>query len=197
MTIVDTITHLSIVSFVTHSCSCVIGVWRSLNTTLERLTAGRNVQLPGSLSRLLVVQVLERYPRKCFGYLIGESAAGPPVEFVMFNDNIRNNDEWRDEFESRGRYFVDHTDAGFVATPEESWRVQCYLDQRGLCEVAVFHTHRRHPGNFSEIDYDLHVSRFDSLWHLIISLRNPKMAQLRAFAVSRSGVREMDIEIVG
>jgi proteasome lid subunit RPN8/RPN11 len=163
----------------------------------ERSIADRKVQLPGTLSRLLVARVLERYPQKCFGYLIGESVTDPPLEFAMFNENIRNNSDWRDEFESRGRYFVDHADAGFVATPEESWQVQRYLDEKGLREVAVFHTHRRHPGNFSGIDYDLHVSRFDSLWHLIISLRNPEMVQLRAFAVSRSGVREIDIEIVG
>jgi len=150
--------------------------------------------LPDDLRRKLLDVVLRRYPRKSFGYLVGPEKDSPPTDFVLFRGgNLRNSDEWRDEFESRGRYFVDHADAGFVATPEESWLVQQHLDRTGLRELAVFHTHRRHPGNFSEIDYDLHISRFDSLWHQVISLRNPRLPQLRAFEVSRSGVREVDL----
>ena len=57
----------------------------------------------------------------------------------------------------------------------------------------MFHTHRRHPGNFSDIDYDLHVSRSAEIWHLIISLRNPRQPQLRAFAPTASGVRELRV----
>jgi proteasome lid subunit RPN8/RPN11 len=113
----------------------------------------------------------------------------------MFEGNIRNRDDWRNVFESRGRYFVDHPDAGFVATPEESWRVQKYLIEKKLNEAAVFHTHLRHPGNFSDVDYDLHISRFGMLWHMIISLRNIRMPQMRAFAVSKAGVRELEIRV--
>ena len=154
------------------------------------------VLFPVELHDQLLDTVLHRYPQKSFGYLASKTALNIPTDFVLFEENIRNDDDWRDEFESRGRYFVDHPDAGFVATPAESWRIQKYLFERNLREIAVFHTHRRHPGNFSDIDYDLHISRFSSLWHLIISLRNVRLPQLRAFRVSRTGVRELELQIV-
>jgi proteasome lid subunit RPN8/RPN11 len=154
------------------------------------------ILLPAELHHRLLRTVLGRYPQKSFGYLTSNSLPDRPTDFVVFEENIRNADDWRGVFESRGRYFVDHPDAGFVATPEESWRVQKYLLEKNLIEVAVFHTHLRHPGNFSDIDYDLHVSRFGFLWHLIISLRNLLMPQMRAFAVSKEGVRELEIRVL-
>jgi proteasome lid subunit RPN8/RPN11 len=153
------------------------------------------VLLPTSLYNELMREVLSRYPRKSFGYLVSEFGPSRPTGFALFEGNIRNDEDWRDEFESRGRYFVDHPDAGFVATTEESWRVQKKLFDLGLEEIAVFHTHRRHPGNFSDIDYDLHISRYTTMWHLIISLRNARMPQLRAFNVTTSGVTEAEIRI--
>lgn len=154
------------------------------------------ILLPAELQDRLLKTVLSRYPQKSFGYLISESTLDRPTDFIVFKENIRNDDAWRDVFESRGRYFIDHPDAGFVATPEESWRVQKYLFEKHLNEVAVFHTHLRHPGNFSDVDYDLHISRFGLLRHLIISLRNIRMPQMRAFAVSKTGVRELEIRVL-
>jgi formylglycine-generating enzyme required for sulfatase activity/proteasome lid subunit RPN8/RPN11 len=116
-----------------------------------------------------------------------------PTDFILFNTNIRNSETWKTTFESYGQYFVEHEDAGFVATPEESWQVQNEIWQRGMVEVGVFHSHLRHPANFSGIDFDLHTQRFDNLWHLIISMRNPHLPQLRAFAVSPAGVRELPV----
>ncbi|NUT49478.1 MAG: SUMF1/EgtB/PvdO family nonheme iron enzyme [Saccharothrix sp.] len=152
-----------------------------------------SVVLPAALVRDLLDFVTDRYPTKSFGYLVAPPGQAQPTEFVGFDDNVRNTDRWRADFELRGRYFVDHPDAGFVATEEESWRVQKQLIERDLHEVAIFHTHRRHPGNFSGIDYDLHISRFTRMWHLIISLRNPRQPQIRAFAVSEEGVRELRV----
>lgn len=154
------------------------------------------ILLPAELRERLLKTVFSQYPQKSFGYLTSESTPDRPTDFVLFKENIRNDDDWRGVFESRGRYFIDHPDAGFVASPEESWRIQKYLLEQNRSEVAVFHTHLRHPGNFSDIDYELHVSRFSSLWHLIISLRNIRMPQMRAFAVSKTGVRELQIQVL-
>jgi proteasome lid subunit RPN8/RPN11 len=151
------------------------------------------VAFPRQLHDRLLATVLDRYPRKSFGYLVSGGDPHRPTDFVLFQDNIRNQPDWRPEFESWGRYFVSHPDAGFVATPEESWRVQKLLWQRGWREVAVFHTHRRHPGSFSGIDYDLHIRRFGGLWHLIISLRNPRQPQLRMYRVTAAGVQELPL----
>jgi hypothetical protein len=37
------------------------------------------------------------------------------------------------------------------------------------------------------------VERFPDLWHLIISMRNPRIPQIRAFSVAGEGVRELTI----
>jgi proteasome lid subunit RPN8/RPN11 len=153
------------------------------------------IVLTESLCERLLAVVAERHPQKSFGYLL--SATGPrrPTDFVTFEGNMRNSAGWRRKFESFGRYFVDHADAGFVTTPEESWRVAQEIAARGLDEVALFHTHQRHPANFSRVDYELHMSRFHNLWHLIVSMRNPELPQLRAFAVSSAGVRELPLRV--
>jgi proteasome lid subunit RPN8/RPN11 len=144
----------------------------------------------------LVATAVGRHPVKSFGYLVSDGPALRPTDFVLFEGNERNDARWQPEFWRRGRYFVDNDDAGFVATAEESWRVQKSLMARGLFEIGVFHTHRRHPANFSSIDYEMHVSRFENLWHLIISLRNAALPQVRAFEVSPHHVREMELLIM-
>jgi formylglycine-generating enzyme required for sulfatase activity/proteasome lid subunit RPN8/RPN11 len=147
--------------------------------------------LPRALCERLVTTIRDRLPRKSFGYLISDIGPLAPVDFVLFEANIRNDDAWRGRFESYGRYFVEHADAGFVATPEESWRVQAQVWARGMTEVGVFHSHLRHPANLSQIDYDLHVERFHDLWHMMVSMRTPQLPQVRAFAISTGRVREM------
>lgn len=151
--------------------------------------------LPPELHRRFLCTVCARSPVKSFGYFIADADPMRPTDFVLFRANLRNHVRWKGRFEAYGRYFVDHDDAGFVADPEESWRVQQEIWARGMFEVGVFHSHRRHPANFSQVDYDLHVRRFPGLWHLVISLRNPLLPQLRAFAIVESGVRELTIDV--
>jgi len=135
--------------------------------------------------------VRSRFPRKTFGYLLGEAGTRRPCDFILFEDNVRNAERWQSKFHAYGRYFVEHDDAGFVASAEESWRVQQEIWERGLEEVALFHTHQRHPANFSRIDYELHLAHSPTLWHLIISLRNPMRPRLRAFDVADGRVHEL------
>jgi proteasome lid subunit RPN8/RPN11 len=145
------------------------------------------------LQERLLATVAARHPTKSFGYLISDRDATHPTDFVLFEQNVRNDAVWKPRFEAYGRYFVEHDDAGFVAAPEESWRLQKEIWRRGMFEVAVFHSHQRHPANFSRIDYDTHLSRFSALWHLIVSMRNPELPQIRAFSVSQGGVRELHV----
>jgi formylglycine-generating enzyme required for sulfatase activity/proteasome lid subunit RPN8/RPN11 len=155
------------------------------------------IQFSSEAYKRLISTVHERFPKKSFGYLVSDNGKSLVTDFLLFEHNDRNDGRWRGEFESRGRYFVKYRDAGFVATPEETWRIQKEMWSRGLVEVAVFHTHRRHPANFSNIDYDLHLSRFASFPHVIISLRNASQPQLRAFSVASDGVKELTIAIDG
>jgi formylglycine-generating enzyme required for sulfatase activity/proteasome lid subunit RPN8/RPN11 len=153
------------------------------------------IVFPGLLYDRLVAEATRRNPRKTFGYLLSDAGPSEPSDFVLFEENIRNSQEWQPEFHSYGHYFVDHADAGFVATPAESWRVQKEIWARGLHEVGVLHSHQRHPANFSRIDWEMHRQRFCDLWHLIISLRNPQLPQVRAFAVADDGVRELPLRV--
>jgi proteasome lid subunit RPN8/RPN11 len=152
------------------------------------------VVLSPAIHSRLVAAVRRRFPEKAFGYLISDVDRMTPTDFVMFESNHRNHSVWQGKFHSYGRYFVDHDDAGFVATPEESWRLQKQIWDRGMWEVGVFHSHRRHPANFSQIDFEMHMQRFDTLWHMVISMREPALPQVRVFAVSSGRVRELRVQ---
>lgn len=154
-------------------------------------TSDTTIVLPPPFRERLIKTIRERLPQKSFGYLLSAGNPRTAEDFLLFEGNLRNDDEWQGRFHAYGQYFVDHDDAGFVATPEETWRLQKEIWRRGLVEVGVFHSHLRHPGNFSQIDYEMHLARFHNLWHLIVSMRNPELPQVRAFAASRAGVREL------
>src|SRR5579859_2560045 len=164
-------------------------------TSLSIAGAAEPIAFPAPLYSELLAEASRRHPRKTFGYLLSSSSANRPTDFILFEENARNSDAWQAEFHSYGRYFIEHADAGFVATPEESWQAQKVIWARGLYEVAVLHSHQRHPANFSLIDWDMHCQRFQGLWHLIISMRNPALPQVRAYAVHAAGVRELALHV--
>ncbi len=147
----------------------------------------------GETQRRLIAVAQSRLPEKTFGYFIANADARHPVDFIHFQANVRNEHGSREAFHRYGQYFVKYEDAGFLATPAESWQIQKQIWSRGMFEVGVFHTHQRHPANFSRIDYDLHMDRFEALWHVVLSLRNPQIPQLRAFDVSAAGVVEIQV----
>jgi proteasome lid subunit RPN8/RPN11 len=106
---------------------------------------------------------------------------------VVFFDpsrNRRNEPGMRAAFHAQGQYFRAYEDAGFVADPTEVLTVDRELQERGLEPVALFHTHRRQPANFSHIDYRLHNPAYP--WHLIISMRDARRPVLRAFEVRKT-----------
>jgi formylglycine-generating enzyme required for sulfatase activity/proteasome lid subunit RPN8/RPN11 len=151
------------------------------------------IVLPQPLGERLLTEINQRLPIKSFGYFISEGDPQRPADFLIFENNIRNSPEWKGRFESYGQYFLEHEDAGFVATPEESWRIQKLMWKRGMVAVGVFHSHLRHPANFSLIDYEMHTKGFHALWHMIISVRNENDVQIRAFSTEHGGVRELPV----
>ncbi|MCX4852727.1 hypothetical protein [Streptomyces canus] len=153
-------------------------------------TVPGDVRMARPLLRRLVKATQRALPTKQFGYFLATRPGGAPVEFVLMADNVR--DTWSDRFSRYGRYFEDHADAGFVGSPQEAYRVQRYIRERGLHAVGVFHSHRRHPALLTSVDADLHPS--PDLWHLIVMLRNPRYPQVRAFRVEPGQrVREVDV----
>ncbi|HEY1292115.1 MAG TPA: SUMF1/EgtB/PvdO family nonheme iron enzyme [Chloroflexota bacterium] len=151
------------------------------------------ITLPAALRDRLVEQVRKRLPHKSYGFLLSEGDPFNVCDFVFFESNLRTTGSWREQFERYGPYFVEHDNAGFVATPEEAWEIQKSIWARGLVEIGVFHSHIRHPANFSGVDFDLHTERFDNLWHLIVSMRSPDQPQVRAFSVTPTEVAELPV----
>jgi proteasome lid subunit RPN8/RPN11 len=135
---------------------------------------------------------------KSFGLFVADPSA-PRFPFcatdVVFFDpgkNRRNDPGIRPAFEAQGSYFRSYDDAGFVADSGEVLRVHRSLEARGLEPVAMFHSHRRQPANFSYIDYRLHNPAYP--WHLIISLRNARRPVLSAFEV-RKDLADFGIDV--
>jgi formylglycine-generating enzyme required for sulfatase activity/proteasome lid subunit RPN8/RPN11 len=156
---------------------------------------GHGIKLSEQLYAALVGEVRRRHPQKSFGYLISDIDPLTPTDFVFFEGNARNSAQWRGKFEAYGDYYREHSDAGFVAPAEEAWRLQKEIWARNMFEVGVFHSHNRHPANFSKIDFEMHVQRFDDLWHMLVSVRNPNQPVVRAFTITASGVGELPIHL--
>jgi proteasome lid subunit RPN8/RPN11 len=128
---------------------------------------------------------------KSFGLLVAEpDAPGAPfratdVVFLDARRNRRNEPDIRAAFEAQGDYFRHHDDAGFVADPADVLDAYRRIDSSGREIVAMFHSHRRQPPNFSWIDYRLHNPAF--AWHLIVSFHRGPVPELQAFRVDKNG----------
>ena len=164
---------------------------------LQTSPAGSHEDAPEVVvPRALMDRFLHRVSRvhaaglKSFGLWVADPAdpAFPyrPSDVVFFDPkrNLRNAPGIRDSFHAQGSYFRSYDDAGFVADPAEVLAVDRQLEARGLEPVALFHTHRRQPANFSHIDYRLHNPAYS--WHLIVSLRDARQPVLRAFEVRKT-----------
>ncbi len=131
---------------------------------------------------------------KSYGLLVAEpDALGGPfratdVVFLDSRGNRRNQSGNREAFEAQGRYFRRHDDAGFVADPTELLAVHRRIEESGREIVAMFHSHRRQPPNFSWIDFRLHNPAFP--WHLIISFHRGPFPRLQPFRVDKEGIEQ-------
>jgi proteasome lid subunit RPN8/RPN11 len=129
---------------------------------------------------------------KSYGLLVAEpDVPGYPfgatdVVFLDSRYNRRNQPENRAAFEAQGDYFRRHDDAGFVADPTDLLAAYRRIEEQGREVVAVFHSHRRQPANFSWIDFRLHNPAF--AWHLIVSFHAGPIPQLQPFRVDKDGL---------
>jgi proteasome lid subunit RPN8/RPN11 len=148
------------------------------------------IQMPARLCTTLLdrAQRIHQAGLKSYGLLVAPPAATGhpfhPTAVVFFDPrrNRRNDPAHRPAFHAQGEYFRRYDDAGFVADPAEVLAAFRRIDDAGYEPVAMFHSHRRQPANFSLIDYRLHNPAF--AWHLIISFRTGH-PQLQAFRVDK------------
>ncbi len=127
--------------------------------------------------------------------LLGDDEDAPSeAHFFDPSNNRRNDGANRLAFEAQGAYFRRHHDAGFVVDGGEVLALQHRAHRTGEETVALFHTHRRQPANFSIIDYRLHNPLFR--WHLVVSMRDPRHPRLQPFWVDKPlyghGISEHD-----
>ena len=125
---------------------------------------------------------------KSFGLLVGEPGTPFRATDVIFLDprrNRRNEAGNRAAFEAQGDYFRRYDDAGFVADPVDLLAAHRRIEDSGREIVAVFHSHRRQPANFSWIDFRLHNPAFP--WHLVISFHDGPVPRLQPFRVDKDG----------
>jgi proteasome lid subunit RPN8/RPN11 len=129
---------------------------------------------------------------KSYGLLVAEpDAPGSPfrttdVIFLDSRRNRRNESGNRAAFEAQGDYFRRYDDAGFVADPADLLSAHRRIEESGREIVAIFHSHRRQPPNFSWIDFRLHNPAFR--WHLIISFHSGRYPRLQPFRVDKDGI---------
>lgn len=120
-----------------------------------------------------------RFPKKTFGFFLASERFGSPEDYIIMDENIR--DDWIEDFYQYGNYYVDHQDAGFLASPEETWGIERYIRDSGMVKVGVFHSHQRHPAILTSVDVDFHPS--SDLWHMLVVLRNPSYPMVRLYNV--------------
>jgi proteasome lid subunit RPN8/RPN11 len=112
------------------------------------------------------------------------------VIFLDSRRNRRNESGNRAAFEAQGDYFRCYDDAGFVADPADLLSAHRRIEESGREIVAIFHSHRRQPPDFSWIDFRLHNPAFR--WHLIISFHSGPYPRLQPFRVDKDGI-ELDV----
>lgn len=121
--------------------------------------------------------------KKTFGYFLSEKENGTPSSYFIFKTDARK----EFPFEKVSKYYSNNSTAGFLATPQETLSLHRKLEMNGLKVVGVFHTHMRHPPMLSKIDADMHLS--NSVWHLIISIKNLAYPRIKIFTIDHSEVK--------
>lgn len=153
--------------------------------------AVKSVVLNRTLAQQFVNEVKAQYPKKAFGFFLSNERSGAPTEYIIMKEDQKDN--MMDKFYDYGNYYLDHKDAGFLTSPEETVRVEKYIRNSHLHKVGVFHSHQRHPAILAKVDVDLHPS--PEVWHLLISLRTVEYPQICIFSVdSAKRVGEVDIQ---
>ena len=150
----------------------------------------KEIIIENSLLSSFIQNILERYPKKSFGYFLSDKPNGNPTDYILFEEDVRN--DMREDFEEYGNYYKRNNDAGFLSNIEEMVKIHKEIQKSRKFIVGVYHSHQRHPAIFSKVDVDLHPSR--NLWHLIISLRNINYPDIRVFYLEDSKVKEATMQ---
>lgn len=152
------------------------------------------VNFSQDLLRQFARDILAAYPRKTFGYFFGpENEVDHRVvtRYRIFEDDARSTAKVDEYFTSNGAYYRNNANAGFLATPEETMRLERWRRAERLAKVGAFHTHLRHPAFLAGIDRRLHPTA--NLFLLLISLRNPAHPEIAVWAPAGGRFESCDV----
>lgn len=153
----------------------------------------RCVKFDEALMQNFICEVKSQFPKKAFGFFLSTEPYGSPTEFIIMKEDHK--EKMMDRFYDYGNYYLDHHDAGFLTSIEETIYIEKYIRTHHLHKVGVFHSHQRHPAILAQVDVDLHPS--PNVWHLLISLRTFEYPQVRVFSVCPAKkVTEVDIQYI-
>lgn len=141
----------------------------------------------------VVELIRSRLPLRTCGLFTSTNESGNANGFHVFDSNIRNTAEWRDQFRGYGGHHLTNDDAGFVIHPAEVAATHLRLRKENRYAVGLFHTHRLVGPEFTQIDLDMHVD--ETLWHLIVSVVDPEHPQIRGYSIRSRAVHPVEIEI--
>jgi proteasome lid subunit RPN8/RPN11 len=132
---------------------------------------------------------VDALPHKAFG-LVGGTDIYHPTTLYPCKTNLRNDPEWKSIFESFGEFYKD-PDLGFVISHPEVKTVMEAIDSRHELFIGVFHSHRYHPVEPTEIDISLNSD--PGLLSYIVSVVDPSDPQLGVFRLNGAGYQTIPV----
>ncbi len=142
-----------------------------------------------SLYQELVKLCVDALPDKAFGLVSGTDIYHPTTLYPC-KTNLRNEPEWKSLFESFGEFYKD-PDLGFVISHPEVKTVMEAIDSRNESFIGVFHSHRYHPAQPTEIDICLNSD--PGLLSYIVSVVDPSAPELGVFHLNGGGYQNIAI----
>jgi proteasome lid subunit RPN8/RPN11 len=160
-----------------------------LGETLQNQQAKPEIFISEHLFDELAGICVRALPNKAFG-LVGGDDIYHPRSLYPCSTNLRNTPEWKQIFESFGKFYRD-PDLGFVISPPEVKNVLEIMDSRQESFVGVFHSHRFLCAEPSEADIAL--SSDPSLLCYIVSIINPSVPEIGIFRLNGGAYQNIPI----
>jgi proteasome lid subunit RPN8/RPN11 len=157
------------------------------NETLrERVLIGK------PLVEKLTAVCLEALPAKAYG-LVGGKDPHHPESIYPCSTNLRNTPEWKSVFESFGDFYKD-PDRGFVISPDEYRQVLEKMEAAGQSFVGVYHSHRCHHSEPSQLDMALHVD--PTVLSYIVSVVDPDKPEIKIYRLERTVYAQIPFRVI-
>ena len=131
------------------------------------------LQIPNTIHDDLIAHAREGFPLEVCG-ILGGIGTSVSAMYPMTNTDASN----------------EH----FMMDPKEQFRVVKDLRAKGLAMLAIYHSHPESPARPSEEDIRLALT--PDVYHVIISLADPAMVDVKSYTISSGTVQAEVLNIV-